>query len=331
MTILITGGAGYIGSHIALELIDSGRQVVVADNLATGRRALIPRPAVFEHVDIGDGAAMRELLRRHGVTAVIHCAGSTVVPESVDLPLKYYGNNTIASLALIEAMVAEGVSALIFSSTAAVYRAADGVPIDEDSPLGPASPYGRSKWMTEEMIADAAAAHGLSYFILRYFNVAGADPAGRSGQATPEATHLIKAAVEAALGLRDEMRVFGTDWPTPDGTGVRDFIHVSDLAQVHRLALEYMEAGGSNQCLNCGYGRGYSVREVLEMVRRVSETEFSVADRPRRPGDLGSVIADPARLRRVLDWQPRHDSLEAIVRHALEWERLWQARNRTGA
>ncbi|MGF6861696.1 UDP-glucose 4-epimerase [Rhodobacteraceae bacterium MBR-64] len=323
MSILITGGAGYIGSHVALDFIQQGRSVVIADNLVTGRKELVPVEATFEYVDIGDEAVMRRVMRDHAVSAVIHCAGSTIVPESVANPLKYYKNNTVASLALLRAMASENVHRIIFSSTAAVYRAEEGEPLAEFHEINPSTPYGMSKWMTEMMIGDVAAAKALDYVILRYFNVAGADPKQRSGQATPEATHLIKVAVEAALGVRQELGIFGTDWPTPDGTGVRDFIHVTDLAKAHRLALTYLEEGGDSQTLNCGYGRGYSVREVVATVRKVCESDFVVSEGPRRPGDLGSVIADPRRLMSLLDWVPEYDSLDVIIQHAVEWERRW--------
>ena len=321
MSVLITGGAGYIGSHIALELLRHGRAVVIADNLVTGRRSLVPSGASFEVLDIADEKAVRRLLNTHNVKSVIHCAGATIVPESVENPLKYYSNNTCASLALLRAISAEGVKHIIFSSTAAVYQAPDGKPISETHQIGPNSPYGMSKWMTETIIQHVASAQGLGHVCLRYFNVAGADPDQRSGQATPNATHLIKVAVEAALGVRESLGIFGSDWPTPDGTGVRDFIHVTDLARAHYLALRHLETGGDNLTLNCGYGHGYSVREVIATVRAICGWDFAVVDLPRRPGDLGSVVADSNKLRAVLGWTPEFDNLDTIIRHAIEWER----------
>lgn len=327
MSILITGGAGYIGSHIALDLIQQDRSVVIVDNLTTGRKELIPSKAAFENADVGDEDAMCKVIRDHSVSAVIHCAGSTVVPESVKNPLKYYTNNTSSTLALLRAMAKESVTRIIFSSTAAVYCARESGPITECCEVSPVTPYGMSKWMTETMIRDVAATDALQYMVLRYFNVAGADPERRSGQATPEATHLIKVAIEAALGLRAELAVFGTDWPTPDGTGVRDFIHVSDLARAHSLALDYLEKGGESQTLNCGYGRGYSVREVIAAVRKVCGSDFLVTDKPRRPGDLSASTSDPQKLKSLLDWVPEYDNLDMIVRHAVAWERSWSERS----
>lgn len=320
MSVLITGGAGYIGSHIALSLLDCGRPVVVVDNLVSGRRDLVPHGAAFEQVDVGNEHEMARILKKYSVSAVIHCAGSTVVPESVSDPIKYYSNNTVASLGLLRAMVVTGVKQLIFSSTAAVYDVQGDEMVDEAQAIDPLSPYGRSKLMTEGMIADIAAAHELSYFILRYFNVAGADPAGRSGQSTPNATHLIKVAAQVALGLQPELKIFGSDWPTVDGTGVRDFIHVSDLAEAHRLALEYMEGGGSSQCLNCGYGKGYSVREVIDVMKAEAGRDIPIVEEPRRAGDLASVVADSTQLRTLLRWQPKWADLSKIVRHAYAWE-----------
>jgi UDP-glucose 4-epimerase len=269
-----------------------------------------------------------DLIDTHEVSAIVHFAGSIVVPESVANPLKYYGNNTAASRNLIEAAVKGGVKHIIFSSTAAVYGTPGLEPVAEESPLLPLSPYGRSKLMTEMMLADVAAAHPLTYGVLRYFNVAGADPQQRSGQSTPMATHLIKVAAQAALGQREQVEIFGTDYPTPDGTGVRDYIHVTDLVEAHALLLEHLRGGGESATLNCGYGRGYSVRQVIDMVRAVTAAEFTVREAPRRPGDAASVVARADKVRELLGWQPEHDDLEEIVTAAVDWERYLVTRNR---
>jgi len=318
--ILVTGGAGYIGSHVGLALLETGRRIVVVDNLVTGRRELVPDAATFIEADIGDAAAIRNVLRDHDCSAVMHFAGSTVVPESVADPLKYYRNNTGASRNLLEAVVDVGVSKFIFSSTAAVYGNPETLPIDETASLAPVSPYGKSKLMTENMLQDVSAATPLRYIALRYFNVAGADPDGRSGQSTPNATHLIKAACEVACGTRDKITVFGDDYDTPDGTGVRDFIHVSDLAQAHVTALDHLNAGGASDVMNCGYGSGYSVREVLDTLRKVCGKDFPIETGPRRPGDIGEIYAETKRIRDVLKWTPQHDDLEKIIASAYAWE-----------
>jgi UDP-glucose 4-epimerase len=328
MAVLVTGGAGYIGSHMVLRLCDVGEDVVVLDNLSTGFDWAIDERAAFVAGNAGDMDLVAELVDSHKVTAIVHFAGSIVVPESVANPLKYYGNNTAASRNLIEAAVKGGVKHIIFSSTAAVYGTPGLEPVAEDSPLLPLSPYGRSKLMTEMMLADVAAAHPLSYGVLRYFNVAGADPQQRSGQSTPMATHLIKVAAQAALGQRDGVEIFGTDYPTPDGTGVRDYIHVTDLVEAHALLLEHLRGGGDSLTLNCGYGRGYSVRQVIDMVRAVTATDFAVREAPRRPGDAASVVARADRVRELLGWQPEHDDLEEIVTAAVDWERYLVTRNR---
>ena len=321
MATLVTGGAGYIGSHMVLELLDAGEQVVVLDNLSTGVRANVPAAATLVVGDVGDQELVRDLARRHDLTAVIHFAGSIVVPDSVVDPLGYYLNNTVKSRALIEAVIAAGVKHFIFSSTAAVYGMPDTGPVSEDSPLQPMSPYGSSKLMTEIMLADAARAHDFHYVALRYFNVAGADPKGRSGQSTPRATHLIKVACETVLGKRDHMDVFGTDYPTRDGTCIRDYIHVTDLVRAHSAALAHLRSGGTSQVFNCGYGRGYSVLEVVETVRRVSGLALDARLAPRRAGDPASIVAASAKIRDALGWQPRLDDLDEIVTHALAWER----------
>jgi UDP-glucose 4-epimerase len=320
MSVLVTGGAGYIGSHMVLELLDAGETVIVVDNLSTGFRWAVPPEAKLIVGDAGDQDAVHTIIREHDVNAIIHFAGSIVVPESVADPLGYYHNNTVKSRALMEAAVATGVENFIFSSTAAVYGTPKQNPVREDAALEPMSPYGSSKLMTEIMLADTARAHDLSYVALRYFNVAGADPQGRTGQSTPCATHLIKVASEAALGKRSHIGVFGTDYPTTDGTCVRDFIHVTDLARAHLTALAYLRGGGASDVFNCGYSRGYSVLEVIDAVKRVSGRDFDVRRSPRRPGDPAAIVADSAKIRGSLGWVPEHDDLDRIVAHALRWE-----------
>jgi UDP-glucose 4-epimerase len=328
MAVLVTGGAGYIGSHMVLRLADAGQQVVVLDNLTTGFDWAIDHRATFVEGNAGDMALVGRIIAGHGIDAIIHFAGSIVVPESVADPLKYYANNTATSRNLIEAAVKGGVKHFIFSSTAAVYGNAGLEPVAETSQLMPESPYGRSKLMTELMLADVAAAHPLSYGVLRYFNVAGADPARRSGQSSPAATHLIKVASQAALGQRPQMGIFGTDFPTPDGTGVRDYIHVTDLVEAHALLLDYLRGGGTSATMNCGYGRGFSVREVIRTVKDVSGVDFRVIEEPRRAGDPASIVAKADKVRQVLGWQPSHDDLREIVDSALTWERYLATRNR---
>ncbi len=321
MAVLVTGGAGYIGSHMVLELTDAGEQVVVLDNLSTGFRWAVAPQAELVVGDIGDQGLVRSIIDRHGVTSIIHFAGSIVVPESVADPLGYYLNNTVKSRALIEVAVKAGVGQFIFSSTAAVYGNPRENPVPETAAPAPMSPYGSSKLMTEIMLADAARAHPLRYVALRYFNVAGADPQGRTGQSTPRATHLIKVACETALGQRPHMDVFGTDYDTVDGTCVRDYIHVKDLARAHMSALAHLNAGGDSDIFNCGYSRGYSVRQVIDAVKRVSGVDFTVRLAPRRPGDPAAIVAASDKIRSTLGWMPEHDDLDMIVRHALDWER----------
>lgn len=328
MAVLVTGGAGYIGSHMVLRLCDAGETVVVLDNLVTGFDWAIDPRASFVEGNAGDMPLVAELISKHGIDAIIHFAGSIVVPESVADPLKYYANNTATSRNLIEAAVKAGVKHMVFSSTAAVYGMTGLEPVAEDTPLTPMSPYGRSKLMTEWMLQDTAAAHPFSYGALRYFNVAGADPKKRSGQSTPAATHLIKVTAQTALGQRDHVGVFGTDFPTPDGTGVRDYIHVSDLVEAHALLLDYLRGGGASTVCNCGYGTGYSVRQVIDMVRKVSGVDFEVREEARRPGDPASVVARADKVRELLGWQPAHADLEEIVTAAYEWERYLATRNR---
>jgi UDP-glucose 4-epimerase len=320
MSILVTGGAGYIGSHTVLELLDAGEEVVALDDLSSGSASAVAKGAVFVEGDVGDQALMRDLIRAHRVDSIIHFAASVVVPESVAQPLRYYLNNTVKSRALIEVAVESGIRHFIFSSTAAVYGMPGDEPVAEDAPLRPVSPYGSSKLMTEIMLGDAGRAYGLPHVILRYFNVAGADPQGRAGQSTPYATHLIKIACQTAVGKRAHMEVFGTDYPTRDGTCLRDYIHVSDLAQAHLAALRHLRSGGASDVFNCGYGRGASVREVIETVKRVSGRNFEVRDAPRRPGDPPTLIAAPGKIRERLGWAPKHDSLDTMVRQALAWE-----------
>jgi UDP-glucose 4-epimerase len=321
MAVLVTGGAGYIGSHMVLELIDAGETVVVLDDLSTGFRRSVPPEAHFVQGDMGDGGLVARTIEEYGVDAIAHFAARIVVPDSVSDPLGYYLNNTVKSRALLEAAVKGGVRHVIFSSTAAVYGEPKVNPVPEDLALDPINPYGRSKMMTEWMLQDSARAYGLTYVALRYFNVAGADPKGRSGQSTPQATHLIKVACQAALGQRSHLDVFGTDYPTKDGSCVRDYIQVSDLARAHVLALEHLRKGGDSLTLNCGYGQGYSVLQVIDVVKRVSGNDFEVRLSPRRPGDPAALIAGADRIRELLGWQPRYQNLEIIVEQALAWER----------
>ena len=323
MSILVTGGAGYIGSHMAYALTDAGEDVVVLDDLSTGVRDNVPPQAVFVQGDVGDREQVRELLNRHRVSAVIHFAGSIVVPESLEQPLKYYANNTQASRTLIEACVQEGIGNFIFSSTAAVYGVAGDTPIPESAPTSPINPYGRSKLMTEWILQDVARAHDFGCVILRYFNVAGADLAGRTGQSTPRATHLIKKAAQVALGRAPCLEVFGTDYPTPDGTAIRDYIHVVDLVNAHLVALRHLRAGGQTETFNCGYGHGYSVLDVIAAVERITGTPLSTRRSPRRPGDPPMLTANSERLRQF-GWEPQHADLDRIVRSAIEWERKLQ-------
>ena len=321
MTILVTGGAGYIGSHMVHELNDAGEPVVVLDNLSTGFRFLVPGKVPFVVGSTGDRKLVEETIARHRVEAIIHFAASIVVPDSVADPLGYYSNNTMNTCALLDVAIKAGVRQFIFSSTAAVYGNAEAVPVREDAPTAPISPYGTSKLMSEIMLHDAGKAHGLRFVVLRYFNVAGADPRLRTGQSTPQATHLIKVASEVAVGKRAKIDVYGTDYPTPDGTCVRDYIHVSDLARAHSAALAYLRRGGTSATFNCGYGRGASVFEVIDAVKRASGRDFPVEIAGRRPGDPPALVADVSRIRATLDWHPQFDNLDTIVGHALAWER----------
>ncbi|SEQ75834.1 UDP-glucose 4-epimerase GalE [Sphingobium sp. YR768] len=321
-TVLVTGGAGYIGSHAVLALRDAGYRVAVIDNLTTGFRWAIPEDVHFTQGDIADQPLVEALLKEQNIGAIMHFAGSIIVPESVENPLKYYHNNSAKSRNLIESAVRVGVPHFIFSSTAATYGTPEESPVREDSPKLPINPYGMSKLMTEIMLADVAAAHPINFCVLRYFNVAGADPQGRTGQSTAGATHLIKVAVEAALGKRSHVAMFGSDFDTPDGTGVRDYIHVSDLANAHVLALDALQADKTkNYTLNCGYGRGFSVMEVLDAVDRVTNMTIDRRVEGRRAGDPASLISDNRKIMAEFPWQPQHADLDKIVQHALAWER----------
>ncbi|WP_112942815.1 MULTISPECIES: UDP-glucose 4-epimerase GalE [unclassified Rhizobium] len=328
MAILVTGGAGYIGSHMVWTLLDAGEQVVVLDRLSTGFRWAVAPEARFYLGDVADTELLKTIFIENDIEAIIHFAGSAVVPASVADPLSYYDNNSGKTRALMSAAVSAGIRHFVFSSTAAVYgpqKTSD--PVKEDASLNPENPYGQSKLMTEFMLRDAAAAYDFNYVALRYFNVAGADPLGRAGQSTSGATHLIKVACEAALGRRDSVSVYGLDYPTHDGTGVRDYIHVSDLAEAHLRALQHLRGERGSLVANCGYGAGYSVLDVLNMVTRLHGQAFKIHMAPRRPGDSASVVADATLANRVLRWTPRYDSLETIVRSALDWELSLMNRN----
>ncbi len=319
-TVLVTGGAGYIGSHVVKQLGERGERIVVLDNLIKGFREAVTHGTLVVG-DTGDRELVSRLLAEHGVDTIMHFAAHTIVPESVADPLKYYGNNTCNTRNLLECARDAGVKHFIFSSTAAVYGMPRAERITEDTPTAPINPYGTSKLMSEWMLRDLAAVTDLRHVSLRYFNVAGSDPEGRIGQSTPGATLLTKVAVEAVVGRRPHVSIFGTDYPTPDGTGVRDYIHVSDLADAHIRALEYLRAGGESTTLNCGYGHGYSVREILAMVRDVSGVDFPVREEARRPGDPAVLVAAADRIREVLGWEPKYDDLRLIVQTALDWER----------
>jgi len=325
MAVLVTGGAGYIGSHMVLALIDAGEDVVVLDDLSTGfKRAVHPKAQLIVG-DVADETLVSDLIAAHKIDSVIHLAARIVVSESVADPLGYYLANTVKTRALLVAVVGTGVKHFVFSSTAAVYGAPEENPVSEAAKLAPMSPYGSSKLVSEWMLRDVSAAHGLSYVALRYFNVAGADPQGRAGQLTPNATHLIKVACETAVGKRHRMQVFGNDYPTPDGTCVRDYIHVTDLVAAHLDALKHLRAGRENLVLNCGYGRGYSVLEVIETLKRLSGKDFPVEISPRRPGDPAAIVARADKIRTTLGWQPKHDDLATIASHALAWENKLQS------
>lgn len=331
MNVLVTGGAGYIGSHVVRQLARAGHDIVVFDNLSTGYRWAVTAGELVVG-DLADERAIEAVFRAHDFDAVLHFAANIVVPESVANPLKYYSNNTRNTLNLLKAVEKHGIAYMVFSSTAAVYGMPEQTVLTEDLPLAPINPYGASKMMSERMIMDLAAAgssgQSLNYVILRYFNVAGANPDGLLGQATPEATHLIKVACECATGQREGMSVFGTDYETRDGTCIRDYIHVEDLASAHVMALDYMARGGESQVLNCGYGRGFTVREVIDVVKRLSGVDFPVAETGRRAGDPGALMADNQKITRTLGWQPAYDMLDTIVGTALSWEEIWQARKK---
>jgi UDP-glucose 4-epimerase len=318
--ILVTGGCGYIGSHAVRQLSEAGYQVVVYDNLSTGFRDSLLHGEELIEADLADRDSLEELFKLHRFKTILHFAAAIVAPESVSQPLKYYGNNTRNTLGLLDTCVRFGVERFIFSSTAAVYGFPEGGSASEETLLAPINPYGTSKLMSEWMLRDVAAAHGIKYVALRYFNVAGADPQARIGQRTPDATHLIKIACQTALGQRSQAAIYGTDYPTPDGTGIRDYIHIEDLAAAHLSALNYLDSGGESTAINVGYGRGSSVREVLAMVKQVSSIDFKVVEEGRRPGDPACLIAQADKIKQLTDWRPRYDSLQTIVEDAWRWE-----------
>ena len=321
MTVLLTGGAGYIGSHMAHELADAGEPFIVLDDLSNGFVRLLPRQAEFVRGDVGDSKLLADLFQSRSIDTIVHFAGSTLVSESIRTPLQYYRNNTANSTTLIECAINAGVRRFIFSSTSAVYGKSSTIPIHEDAKTEPASPYGWSKLMVERILRDASAASGLRYAILRYFNACAADPQLRTGHAVANSTHVMKVAVEAALGRRRHMEVFGADYPTPDGTCIRDYIHVSDLVKAHMLSMQYLRGGGASATLNCGYGRGYSVLEVIDPVKRVTGTTFNVVAAPRRAGDRIVSVAACERIRSLLGWAPRFEEIDTMVAHAVAWER----------
>ena len=321
MTILVTGGAGYVGAHMLLALLDAGEEAVALDDLSVGVKELAPPGAPLIVADVGDHKALKRIFKEHDIREVIHFAGSTLVPESLQRPLDYYRNNTAKTLSLLEACVEANINRFIFSSTAAVYGTPEVSPVSEDAPINSITPYGASMAMSERILDDAAKAHGLAYASLRYFNVAGADPKGRAGE-VGKPTHLIKVAAQIAVGARKEtLQIYGTDYPTPDGTAIRDYVHVTDLADAHLTALERLRAGGESATLNCGYGRGYSVLEVIEAVERVTRAALPHEVAPRREGDPPQLIADSAAIKRALDWRPRYDDIDFIVETAIDWER----------
>ncbi|OAN55038.1 UDP-glucose 4-epimerase GalE [Magnetospirillum moscoviense] len=326
--ILVTGGAGYIGSHVCQVLCDAGRQVVVLDDLSRGHRRQIPPGVTFVQGDIADDALVGQLIASHGIGWVMHFAGRILVPDSMRDPVDYYTTNVAKSLSLIATCARAGIRGFVFSSTAAVYGTPAQLPVTEDTPCRPMSPYGHSKLMIEQMLADIGQVSAMRFVCLRYFNVAGADPQGRRGQREDETTHLIRVACQAAVGRRAFLEVFGDDYDTPDGTCIRDFIHVCDLAGVHYAALGYLDSGGKSTVINCGYGHGYSIREVIAAVERVTGRPLPVRQGGRRDGDIPAMVAAVGRMRALLDWSPRYDDLDQIIRTALAWE---ESLNRTDA
>ena len=320
MTILVTGGAGYIGSHMTYSLIDTNQSVEVLDDLSTGFEWVVPSNVTFHRGSVGDRELLDQIFQKDKIESVIHFAASIVVPESVSNPIKYFQNNTANSLTLIEACLRHNVKKFIFSSTAAVYGIPNSIPVREDFTLDPISPYGKSKMMTEQILADVSKVSELNFVSLRYFNVAGADPQLRTGQSTKKATTLVKLACEAALGKRDQLSIFGTDFQTPDGTCIRDYIHVTDLIQAHEKALLRLNEGGESAIYNCGYGTGFSVREVIDSVKRISGCDFRIIEEDRRAGDMAEMVADSALIQSELGWQPQYQELDEIVTHALKWE-----------